>query len=151
MSLWHESKSKNIVQRFTMMVNLINKGAAFVLTFPTQFEIQGQWWSYCSMQCLHVGQCFERSGLIICLTKRDTRNISRSLTIKSKIEKVLLVIRQNWSWKLMARLLEYTLHVGQSWDQFPVQTEELFTSRFNKGSWTLPKKKQESVTNQYHK
>jgi len=27
-----------------------------------------------------------------------------------------------------------TLHVGQSWDQFPVHTEELFKSIFNKGS-----------------
>jgi len=32
-----------------------------------------------------------------------------------------------------------TLHVGQSWDQFPVQTEELFMSRFSKASCKAPK------------
>ena len=93
---------------------------ATILTFPTQFEIQGQWWSNCSTQCLHVGQCFERIGLIIWESKQKIAIISK----QSKIN--ILHLKE--------MCLTNTLHVGQSWDQFPVQTEELFMSRFSKGS-----------------
>jgi len=34
-------------------------------TFPTQLDIHGQWWSNCSTHRLQVGQCLDRTGLII--------------------------------------------------------------------------------------
>lgn len=41
---------------------IMNKMNLFKLFFPTQLFIHGQWWSYCSMQVLHISQWCARGG-----------------------------------------------------------------------------------------
>jgi hypothetical protein len=103
----------------------------YLRTLPMQLDTQGQWWSNCSTHRSHVEQCFARRGLTIWLLFEIgliNKNVTKPSINQRKLDE-LLIEQDPYRLPKIS-----TLHVAQSWDQFPVSKAGLFISIFKSGS-----------------